>query len=581
MKLIVGWIVLFLVGCASVSDKKLDPSIKVLDENKAETEVVIDKKVEPEKVTAISPEVLYLLMTAEIAGQRKQYGVSLDGYLQAAKHVDDPKIAERAAKIGLFLKDTKKTDEAVALWLKKDEKNLTARKIAVLSALRGSDKEKAVKHLNKILEDDPAGFEDNLMEMIKILEKDGNSEFIFKVLEDVAVQHPEQSVVFFVQALLAGQLNKQDVAIKKVNTALSLQPDWDKALVLRAQFAAQSGNLALARKDLEKVLEKTPDNEQVQRMLAQVLVKEEDFDGALKVYQNILDANPEDGDSQFSSALIYLQQEKNDEAISLLEGLVNKPGWDAPASFYLGKVEFKNKNYDRALVWFDKVTQGPFEYEASMAAVTVLLGQKNYTEAEKRIEKMTVDFPKQKLNILLLKSEIYSSQKEYQKAFDELTTGLDEFPDHRDLLYTRALIAERLGKLDIVERDLLKVIKQQPGDANALNALGYTLADRTARYEEAEKYLRQAIKLKPDEAVIIDSFGWLYFKQGKYVEALSYLRSAYAMQPESEIAAHIVEVLWAMGKKDEAKDMFDQAYKKAPDDEYLQKIKELFFEVKK
>ena len=165
MKLIVGWIVLFMIGCASVSDKKTDPSIKVLDENKAEKEVVIDEIVKSEKITAISPEVLYLLMTAEIAGQRKQYGVSLDGYLQAAKYVDDPKIAERAAKIGLFLKDTKKTDEAVALWLKKDGKNLTARKIAIVSALQGSDKEKAVKHLIKALEDDPAGFETNLMEM--------------------------------------------------------------------------------------------------------------------------------------------------------------------------------------------------------------------------------------------------------------------------------------------------------------------------------------------------------------------------------------------------------------------------------
>ncbi|MCK5829257.1 MAG: tetratricopeptide repeat protein [Methylococcales bacterium] len=570
-----------MIGCASVSDKKTDPSIKVLDENKAEKEVVIDEIVKSEKITAISPEVLYLLMTAEIAGQRKQYGVSLDGYLQAAKYVDDPKIAERAAKIGLFLKDTKKTDEAVALWLKKDGKNLTARKIAIVSALQGSDKEKAVKHLIKALEDDPAGFETNLMEMVKVLEKDDNSEFIYNVLEDVSTKHPEQSIVFFVQALLAGQLNKQDIAIKKVNTALVLQPNWDKALVLRAQFAAQSGNLILARKDLEKVLEKTPENERVQRMLAQVLVKEDNLDGALKVYQNILDVKPEDGDSQFSSALIYLQQGKDNESIEILEGLVNKPGWGAPASFYLGRIEFKNKNHDRALVWFDRVTQGSFEYEASMAAVTVLLNQKKYSEAESRIEKMTVDFPKQKVNILLLKSEVYSAQKEYQKAFDQLTNGLNEFPDHRDLLYTRALIAERLGKLDVVERDLLKVLKQQPGDANALNALGYTLADRTDRYDEAKKYLNQAIKLNPNEAVIIDSLGWLHFKQGKYTEALVFLRDAYARQPESEIAAHIVEVLWALGKEDEAKEMFDQAYEKAPDDEYLQKIKNLHFGLKK
>lgn len=578
IKLKVGLVVMFLAGCMSTSDKKNDPTIKILDDKKAETKVISDKKVEPKRVTAISPEVLYLLMTAEIAGQREQYGVSLDGYLEAAKHVDDPKIAERAAKIGLFLKDTKKTDEAVALWLKKDEKNLTARKIAVLSALRGSDKEKAVQHLNKSLGDDPAGFEANLMEMIKILEKDGNSEFIYNVLEDVAVKHPEQSVVFFVQALLAGQLNKQDVALKKVNKALVKQPNWDKALVLRAQLAVQGNDLVLARKDLGKILEKTPKNIRVQKMLAQVLVKEGDLEGALKVYQNVLDINSDNADSQFSSALIYLQQEKDDDAVTLLESLVNKPGWDAPASFYLGRVEFKNKNYGKALIWFDKVTKGPFEYEASMAAVTLLLSQKEYAEAERRVEKMSVDFPKEKVNVLLLQAEAYSAQQKHQKAFDILSDGLNEFPDHRDLLYTRALIAERVNKLDVVERDLLKVLKKQPEDANALNALGYTLADRTDRYDEAEKYLKQAVKLKPNEAVIIDSLGWLYFKRGKHAEALGYLKSAYAKQPESEIAAHIVEVLWTMGNKKEAREVFDRANKKSPDDEYLKKVKLLFLE---
>ncbi|MCK5192100.1 MAG: tetratricopeptide repeat protein, partial [Methylococcales bacterium] len=180
--------------------------------------------------------------------------------------------------------------------------------------------------------------------------------------------------------------------------------------------------------------------------------------------------------------------------------------------------------------------------------------------------------PKQRLNTLLLQAEIYNEQKEYQKAFDIITDALQQSPEHRDLLYTRALVAEKLDRLDVLEADLKKILLKNPDDAGVLNALGYTLVDRTDRYQEAEGYLLKAIELKPEEAVIIDSFGWLLYKQGKTAEALKYLRNAYEIQPESEIAAHLAEVLWILGQKDEAKEVFEESIKKSPDDEYLLKF---------
>lgn len=569
--------VLFLAGCAGIQEKEVDSSVTVVDEMADKQDVEEKAKIEvEEEVTAISPEVLFLLMTAEIAGQRKKYDVALEGYLQAAKHVDDPEIAKRAAKIGLFLKDTERTDEAVSLWLAKDGKNLTARKIAVLSAMRGSDKEGAIRHLNGILKDDPAGFESTLMDMIQVLEKEGKIEFSYEVVSELASQHPEQSVVFFVQALLAGELGKQDEAIKQVRVALDLQPDWDKALVLHAQFALEKGEYVSARHDLEKILQKTPDNVRMQKMLAHIMIKEKNLGGALHIYQQILEKNENDGDAQFSKALVYLQQEKDDEAMKVLEGLVNEPEWDASASFYLGRIEYKKGNNKRALVWFDKVTSGPYEYDSAIVAVSVLLNDKNYTEAEKRIENIAEKFPAQKVRVVLLKAEIYSLQKDHQKVFDVLTDALVDIPNDRDLLYTRALVAEKLDRLDLLESDLKQVIELKPNDVNALNALGYTLADRTTRYEDAEFYLQQAIKLKPNEAVIVDSLGWLRFKQGRLSDALGYLKGAYARQAQSEIAAHLVEVLWVMDRKKEARKLFDEASKKWPNDDFLVKVQSIF-----
>lgn len=573
IKLIVGLMFLALVGCVSVPKDESGSSIAIVDEKIHELDSVSDK------TTEISPEVLYLLMTAEIAGQRNQYGVALDGYLQAAKRVDDVRIAERAAKIGLYVKDTKKTSEAVSLWLKQDVGNLTARKIAALSALKGRNKALAVEHLNKMLLDDPAGFEEALLELTRLLGKEGKSDFVFEVLEEVAVLHPDHAAIYFVQALLAGQANKGDIVKDKVNKALALQPDWDKALILHAQVSAQNGEYEQARDDLESVLEKSPDNSKIRKMLGQVLIKTESLDEAVKVYKKVLETVTGDGESQFAIALIYLQQKKEKDALVYLKKLVNKRGWDAQASFYIGRVEFKNDRYETALIWFDKVTKGPYVYDASMAAISVLLNQKKFTEAESRLVDLSKKFPKQQVNILLLKAEIYSEQKEYQKAFELLSQGLVDFSEHRDLLYTRALIAEKIERLDILESDLKKILQKNPSDAAVLNALGYTLTDRTDRYEEAADYLQKALELKPGEAVIMDSMGWLKFKRGQVEEALKILRKAYDKQPEHEIAAHLAEVLWVLGEQDEAREVFNKALEKAPKDEYLLKFQQRFPEI--
>jgi len=561
------------VGCASTSDKDANDSEVIVEAEKAEVAVA-------EKVTEISPEVMYLLMTAEIAGQRNRYGVALDGYLEAAKRVEDVRVAERAAKIGLYLKDNKRTSEAVSIWLDQDGSNLTARKIAVLSALKGSDKELAVKHLIKMLEDDPAGFEGTLLELVRLMGKEGRADFVFEVLEDIAAKHPDQAVVFFVQSMLAGQLNKGEVARDKVAHALSLQPDWDKALILHAQLSAQNRQYESARIGLEKVLTQSPDNNKVRKLLGQVLMKMNKLDRAEAVYQEILQTEGDDGESQFALALISLQKKEEQKAEVYLKKLVNKRGWDAQASFYLGRIAFNNSKFAESLTWFDKVTQGPYRYEASMAAVSVLLQQSDFEEVELRVLQLSNNFPQKKVQILLLKAEVYTKQKKYQKTFDVLSEGLKSFPEHRDLLYGRALIAEKVDRLAILESDLKKILVKNPKDVAVLNALGYTLVDRTDRYNEADEYLTKALELSPGNALIMDSMGWLRFKQGQMEASLVLLKAAYEKQAENEIAIHLAEVLHVLGRAKEAADIINKAVEKTPDDEYLLKFKQRFPEIK-
>lgn len=531
--------------------------------------VAKDKARQSDIKTAIDPDVLFMLLTAEIAGQRGQYDVALEGYMEAAKRVDDPRFAERAAMIAMYMKDGGKTNEAVSLWLKQDSKNLTARKIAAITALRANNSELAADHLSAILKLDPAGFEASVIEIANAMQKEGKLTSVRDALNIIALKNPDKAVIYYIQSILAMQLKDHALAEINIERALKLHPDWDKALIFQSQIAVMSGNLDKAKVVLRNAALKYPDNVKIKKMLAQVLIKEENFEEAGEVYQSIIAINPKDDESQFALGLVNLQLDRDGKAEDSFKKMLDRTEWKDRASFYLGKIEEKKGHSEKALIWYDKVTDGPFVFEASIGAVSLLAKNKQFIEAESRLNQLQAQFPKQKLRLTLLQAELYSQEKHYQKAFDYLTAALTDLPEQKELLYTRALTAERIGRLDILEADLKKILIKNPDNAEALNALGYTLLDMPGRYSEAEKYLQHALQLNPNEAVIMDSYGWLQFRLGNASKALEYLEKAYSKQPENEIAAHLSEVLWALGRKDEAKKIFSRAIKEAPDDEYL------------
>jgi tetratricopeptide (TPR) repeat protein len=564
---------IFIVGCATAPEPSGTPKATI---KPIETSKPSEKKQLPEDKNSIDPDVLFMLMTAEIAGQRGQYDVAMEGYLEAAKRIHDPRLTERAAMIAMYMKDGNKTNEAVSLWLKQDPGNLSARKIAALSALKSENKEKAVEQLSSLLQRDPAGFEKTLFELAGALQKEDNIPFIYDVMETISVKNPNQASVFFIQSLLASDMKKKDLAETKVARALQLQPDWDKALILQAQLAVFAEDYKRAESLLRNDVLKYPENPKFKKMLAQVLIKSAKYEEAGEVFDALFTSNPKDFESLFSLGLVHLQLDRDSKAEDIFKQLQDQPEWRNQASFYLGKIEEKHENTEKALVWFDKVIEGPFQFEAELTSITLLAKDKQYERADQRLQTLADKFPKQKIRIVLIQAELYSQQKQYDKAFNYLTEQLKSNPEQEELLYSRALMADKMGKLDVMEADLQKILAKSPDNVEALNALGYSLADKTTRYAEAETYLIHALRLKPDEAVILDSYGWLKYKMGNLSAALGYLQRAYNNQPENEIVAHLAEVLWMSGKKEEAKKLFDKAINDAPDDIYLLNFKNKF-----
>lgn len=561
-----------LYGCANVPEKTSPPPPQPIHapEVQAKPPAVLGQKIQPkDNATSIEPDVLFMLLTAELAGQRGQYDIALQGYMEAAKRVHDSRFAERAAMIALYLKDGKKLDESVKLWLRDDPNNVTARKFAALATLKAGDKTAAIGHIEALLKNDPAGFDKSLLELASVLQKDGNSSMLIDVLDAVSVRHPDQAMVYFVEALLATQMNRLDLAGDKVAQALRVQPNWDKALMLKAQLAMASGDLQAAKVVLTEASLKFPDDIKIKKLLAQVLVKSKNYDEAIKVYQALLKSNPKEHDTRLALGLMYLQQDNAEAGEEVLAPLLKEPEWQSQACYYLGKMAEQHNEIDKALVWYDKVKDPKMQFEAGVSAIGLLAREKRFAEADVRLGLLAESYPKQKTRILLIQSELLSQQKQYDKAFVLLGTILAGAPDDKDVLYAHALMAEHLGKLDVLEADLKKIIDQHPDNAEALNALGYTLADKTQRYQEADMYLQRALKVAPNEAVILDSYGWLQFKLGNKDKALDYLERAYGKQQENEIAAHLAEVLWVTGKQDKARKIFNEALKKSPDDRFL------------
>ena len=559
-----------LYGCATTKEQATAPIV-----NGKPVELT-KKKLQKEDKTSIDPDVLFMLMTAEIAGQRGQYDVAMEGYLEAAKRVHDPRLTERAAMIAMYMKDGNRTNEAVSLWLKQDPDNLSARKIAALSALKAENKQQSVEQLSALLKTDPAGFEKTLFELAGALQKEDNVAFIYAVMEDLAVKHPDQASIFFIQSLLASDLRDKALAEKKVERALVLQPGWDKALILQAQLAVHDENYKQAETLLRNASLKYPDNPKFKKMLAQVLIKDAKYEEAGEVYEALFANDPKDYESQFSLGLVHLQLERDSKAEDIFKQLLEHADWRNQSNFYLGKIEEKRGNVENALSSFDKVTDGPFQFEAALTGISLLAKNKQYDRAEQRLKVLSGKFPKQKPRIVLLRAELYGQQKQYEKAYSYLADELKNYPDQEELLYSRALMADRMGKLDVMDADLQKILAKHPDNVEALNALGYSLADKTTRYAEAETYLLHALRIKPDEAVVLDSYGWLKYKMGNRQAALDYLQKAYDKQPENEIAAHLAEVLWVSGKKEEAKKLILKALEDAPDDSFLLNFKNKF-----
>jgi len=214
--------------------------------------------------------------------------------------------------------------------------------------------------------------------------------------------------------------------------------------------------------------------------------------------------------------------------------------------------------------------KGGREYLAAQGAIiNIHMKQGNHSQALNHVrQQRTIDNENQQA-YFLMEVDILNRSGEYDASLKVLNAALKAYQDSTDLRYSRAMVAEKLGNLDQLEKDLNHIISLEPDNATALNALGYTLADRTSRLDEALVLIEKALQLAPKDPAILDSLGWVYFRMGKLKQALTLLEQAFALFPDAEVAAHLGEVLWALEDRAQAKAIWSKALNKTPDSDIL------------
>jgi tetratricopeptide (TPR) repeat protein len=559
-------LILTLTGCGT-GMRKDDTS---LTSEELEADITTGQQGDP--VAPLTPDVIFNILTGEIALQRQQLDLAYERQLEGARLAGDAKAAERAARIAIHQRDYKKATVATSRWVELSPEDPQARTILVLVHLMNVEMLQALEQSRQLVALSERRGEDGYLHVMAAVVQSEQTTQGLEIMRQLVSENPEDARAVYALALVAVMAKEYELAETEVRRALKMQPDMIKAHVLLARILVTRKDFDGAKASLEKALWRFPDDKILNATYARLLVEMQLVEPAYKQFKKMRRMVPNAPEVHLSLGVLSIQMERLDRARGHLDDLLRLGKKRDDACYYLGRVEELDGNNDTALEWYQKVGQGERWMEARTRMISLLAKTGDMPQALAMIGQLRKHQPRLSLDLYLLEGELLNKHATPAEVEALYERALQAHKDDPDLLYARAIHASNHGKIAQAERDLQKIIKKDPKHADALNALGYTLADKTTRYKEALGYIQQALALKPDSAAILDSMGWVQFRLGKSEQALHYLRKAFDKLQDAEIAAHLGEVLWSLGDRGEARQIWKEALKEYPESDYLKEV---------
>lgn len=529
----------------------------------------------PSKAAALDPDLMLSLLLGEVAGQRGDLPTAIQAYVKAAQASGDPEVAGRAVQIALYGKDFSSAKKALEVLLEAEPENPSVHQLAMGVYLRERNAEMALFHALAVVRLSNSSQRATLLALANYLVRDSDPGVSLKLLHGMVGQVADKSGAYHALAVVERHSNLIEQAETSVRQAIQLDPDWALPYVLLASIYDHSNRSEEALAVLQQASTRFSDRALLMAY-GQMLAKSNQLDAAAKQFDRLLQQEPGFHSARMALALVLIQQEKLEQAREQLLELVEVPQFQEQSVYYLGRIARWNEQPKQAIDWFSQIEQGSL-YVDAQTNIAVLKAQTGQVDAAREILRDLREWmPEQASRFYILEGEILHTAEDFAAFYELMNAAVEQFPDDMKVRYSRALAAVEVGHLEILESDLRLVLSRDPNDVDALNALGFSLAAETERFSEAATLLEKAIQLRPDDPAILDSVGWLRYRQGQYELALEFLQRAYEKFPDDEIAAHLGEVLWALGRKDEARKLWRVAGKNHPGSRHLRDVLERF-----
>ncbi|WP_153076331.1 tetratricopeptide repeat protein [Paraburkholderia bonniea] len=529
----------------------------------------------------LSGQIVFQVLAAEVALQRDQPAPAYQTYLALARDTHDPRMAQRATEIALLAQSPSDALAATQLWQQYAPDSDRATQIYASLLVLSGKPDDAAPTLARELAKAPAASRGNaILAMQQLLSRGPNHIGGLHVLQDLLkndMGRPEAQIAIARQQLAS---DDEPGARKSLEQALALKADYLPAAVMLSQMGPEARKEGTAA--LEAYVSKNPKSRDGRLALAQIYLSGDRLSDAQKQFEAMHKNNGDDLTALMALALIKIQQRNYPDAQAYLKQYAQKaeklPNADpGQAYLYLAQLAAEQKDDAAASEWLNKISPSSPQYiPAQITRAQQLVEQNKPDDARKLLASLQAQNPRDQTLIARTDAAILFDTKQYPEAEKRLAQATADFPNDPDLAYDYAMAAEKTGHYTTMEAQLRKLIRTQPGNPQAYNALGYSLADRNVRLAEASELIAKAALLAPDDAFIMDSDGWVKFRQGDLTGAIKVLRKAYGTRPNAEIGAHLGEVLWKTGAKEDALAVWREAHKIEPDNDTLVKTLQRF-----
>jgi Flp pilus assembly protein TadD len=534
-----------------------------------ETDVIYPK-------VALTGQMLYTLLLADIAAQRGQLELATQGYIEMTKLTRDPRVSRRAAQMAYDSRNMEQALEAFKLWNELEPKAAMPKQMLATVLLSGGKLEEARPYLVEVLAADLDSAGRSFVQFYPLFGRYNDKVAVYKMLGELAQPYPKIAEMHWVLAQAAEAAGLHESALSEVRQARVLRPDWEAAAQLEAYLLKSTAPLE-AIATAQKFLKNYPDANELRLFYARILLEQKQFAESRVQFQQLLQTRPDNAELAFAIALLSIQLGEFDRAeMELKQALEFGKKDNATVHYYLAQLQEAKMEMTAALQEYQQVKEGEYVFPSRLRMAYVLAKLNKITEAREVLQQTKAKNDQQREQLIVTEVQLLREAKQLEQAYKVATKGVEQLKNNQTLMYESAMLADRLGKSAVAEETLRKLIKLAPDHAHAYNALGYSFMEKKVRLAEAMVLVEKAHQLEPEDPAILDSMGWGYYLTGNLNKSVEFLRRAYAAFPDAEVAAHLGEVLWQQGVHEEAKNIWQESLNKNPDSSVLKSVLKKF-----